>query len=351
MEILRKIGRFELLVDSSEACGISLEEAAVAHLGTAERSTLSKREILNILARDDEYYPLTLRWELLDFCNFSCPFCYIVGHSFNKAVRFSEIQTHIEDLIDAGLLFCTLTGGEVTQHPDFHALYRFLKEHGVIVEVFTNGLAITDELIQLFRTYPPVAVEVSLYSLNSEKLHEVYRVRGQQPAETILNNVLLMDRAGVNVVCKTFVNTVTQGDVDDIARWCAERGIKHYTSSEITQAYDGTNLSQFALTTPHLSRAEPKSVICMSCGTKNYGSAINSAFQIFPCPAINLKDCTFDVRQLGVDESLRRIKSFMRRFQDTEIRRSKSGSGCATCIAYAKPKRNEAGEIIYFEHA
>ena len=351
MDILRTIGRYDIMVETSEPCGISLEEAALTHLDSSQRLSLSKREILNILANGDDYYPLTMRWELLDFCNFSCPFCYIVGHSFNKVVRFSEIQSDVQDLIDAGLLFCTLTGGEVTQHPDFATIYRFLKERGVVIEVFTNGLAINDQLIKLFIELPPVAVEVSVYSLHNDKLHDTYHVRHQNPAEAILSNILNMKQAGINVVCKTFLNTVTQSDVEEIVLWCSSNGIKHYSSSEITQAYDGVNLGHFAVSPLLFPATQHKQNICMQCGTKNYGSAINSAFQIFPCPAINLKDCTFDLRSVGVAESLRLMKAFMRRYQDSVIRRNSKGTGCSTCIAYARPKRNESGEIIYFEDA
>ena len=130
MEVIRKIGRHEVLVESSEPCGIYLEESAIAHGRGNDAVVLGKREILGILANGDDYLPLTLRWELLDRCNFACPFCYIAGHSFEKIVRFSEMKSHLAELIAEGLLFCTLTGGEVTIHPDFGAIYQFLRSMG-----------------------------------------------------------------------------------------------------------------------------------------------------------------------------------------------------------------------------
>lgn len=349
MEIIRKIGRYEVLVESSEPCGIYFEESAIAPTSGDDAVTLGKSEMLGVLASGDDYLPLTCRWELLDRCNFTCPFCYIVGHSFKKLVRFSEIRSHLAELIEEGLLFCTLTGGEVTIHPDFRAIYQFLKEHGVVVEVFTNGYAIDDGLIELFRSHPPIAVEVSLYSLDNERLRGTYGVRDGQGASKVLENVLRLKRAGVNVTCKTFLNTITMSDMEAVVLWCKDNDIEHYSSSEITQAYDGADLAGYAIKNLNVQAREPKKVVCLPCKTKNYGSAINASFSIYPCPSIMLSDCTFDLRQLGVAESLRRMKAFMRRFQDTEIRGSGCGmSGCASCMAYANPVRNEAGELLHF---
>ena len=140
--------------------------------------------------------------------------------------------------------------------------------------------------------------------------------------------------------------------MEAVVLWCRDNEIEHYSSSEITQAYDGADLSGYAVKASDVKASclkEPKRAVCLPCKTKNYGSAMNATFSIYPCPAIRLHDCTFDLRQLGVTESLRRMKAFMRRFQDTEIRGGEYGaSGCGSCMAYAKPVRDEAGELLHF---
>lgn len=133
--IIRRIGMHEIAVAPSQASEIWLQPETLALLsGYNPDVPLEKRDILRALSLGNEYVPLTLHWEILDRCNFRCPFCYIVGHSNEKLVRLNEIASHIEALIDHGVLFCTLTGGEVTIHPDFQAIYTLLKERGVVVE-------------------------------------------------------------------------------------------------------------------------------------------------------------------------------------------------------------------------
>jgi MoaA/NifB/PqqE/SkfB family radical SAM enzyme len=355
MEVLRTIGRHEILVNVSASAEISLEEATL--LGIASKDAVgsqSKREILQALSTGDEYFPLSLHWELLDRCNLSCPFCYIVGHSSNPVLRFPQIQPHIADLIEEGLLFCTLTGGEVTIHPDFSEIYTFLKANGVLVEVFTNGYKLDDNLVELFLRYPPYAVEVSLYTMDDAKIRSAYGANNDNVATTVLRNVLRLKNEGVNVVGKTFLNALTDADIGGIQAWCQDNGIEHYSSSDFTPAYDGVDISGFRLASGIVPiRGAPlrshNRNVCFPCGTKNYGCALTPSFEIFPCSSIRHRDCYFDLRQLGVRESLLRMKTFMRKFQDTEIVGACGGTvGCKTCIAFATPSRNASGDIVFF---
>jgi MoaA/NifB/PqqE/SkfB family radical SAM enzyme len=347
MGIVRQIGEHELLIDPSGPCDISLGPSLIARLG--DKRGLGKSALMKFLARGDQYHPLSLVWEMLDSCNLACPFCYIVGHSNHKIARFREIEPHLADLVDAGLLFCTLTGGEATIHPDFAVIYEFLKMRGVVVEVFSNGHAISDDIVALFVRLPPAEIEISIYTVDDRRFREVYGFRADGGATRVLRNVLRLRDAGLNVTCKTFLNTVTAEDIAKVSEWCAANHIDHYSSSEITRAYDGADLSAYALNLPVATSESTGAAnsVCLPCGTKNYGSAINAAFQIYPCPSIRLADCTYDLRTMGVRSALAAMKAFMRKFQDTEIRRG-SGSKCASCIANAIPIRNELGEILHF---
>jgi MoaA/NifB/PqqE/SkfB family radical SAM enzyme len=347
MSVHRQIGDHELLIDPSFPCDISLGPTLASQF--SKKQGLGKSALMRLIARGDQYHPLSLFWEMLDSCNLACPFCYIVGHSNQKTVRFKEIKPHLSDLIDAGLLFCTLTGGEATIHPDFSAIYEFLKSRGVVVEIFSNGHALNDEIIALFARLPPAEIEISLYTLDDSRFRKIYGFRSDGGASRVLHNVLQMKDAGLNVTCKTFLNVVTAEDISDVTEWCATNGIDHYSSSEITRAYDGEDLSAFAIADKNdaLTHAANRVPVCLPCGTKNYGSAIDAAFRIYPCPSIRLPDCRYDLRTLGVPKALAEMKAFMRKFQDTEIRGA-SGSKCASCIAGAVPVRTDLGEIMHF---
>ena len=347
MEVRRRIGRHDLLVETREPCGIWLEESAiVAGAGLTEQA-LQRTDVLRALCSGDDYRPLSIQWELLDKCNFACPFCYIVGHSSCPVVRYSEIHTAIAELVNHGLLFCTLTGGEVTIHPDFLSIYSHLKKNGVVVDVFTNGYSIDDDVIDAFQLYPPAVVEVSLYSVSNDRLRDRYGAKGYRAASAVLGNVLRLKRAGVNVVCKSFLNTVTRLEFEEVAIWCRRNGIGFYSSSRLTHAYDGANVSRYEVgateVCPSLVPIQKRDV-CFPCGTKNYGAAIDATFSLLPCPAIRLDDRAFDMRKIGVKEAVKGMKAFIRRFQDTEIV-GPIETNRASCMAFAKPVRTESGEL------
>jgi len=351
MQVTRQIGSQQLIVETNEPCGIFLEESAAQLLGGTEgQVTASKKEVLSLLSNGDQYYPLSLYWELLDKCNFACPFCYIAGHSSQPIVRFAEARPYLVQLINEGLLFCVLTGGEVTIHPDFCRIYQFLKESGVVVDVYTNGFGITDQICDLFMRYQPHTIEISIYSLSNERMRDIYKAPGTHAADVVLNNVLRLKKLGLAVICKTFVNRLTVQELDAVIDWCAANEIGHYSSSEFSAAYDAEDISRFSseghVPAPCTKRERS---ICFPCGTKNYGCAVTAAFEISPCRLIRHRECYFDIRKLGVHGCLQQMKSFIRQFGDVEIAGGRAGtSGKGSCIAFSKPVRDVEGRIISF---
>lgn len=355
MEIIRKIGNHEILIDTSKPVGIYLQEDTLKsydliNTNTSSEVSINKKTILNILSEGD-YLPLTLQWEMTDKCNFACDFCYIVGHMSNKIQHFQDIKHHLEDLIEEGLLFCLLTGGEPTLHPDFKEIYRFLKEHGVIVDIFSNGLNLTNDLVDLFKELPPSSIEVSLYSLNNHTLVHKYGVKDLLPVEKILNNIINLKSQAINIKCKTFINMITYQDIPDIEEWCKKNNIDYYTYSDIKDAYDGTSKKVFEYKKSKNKEQKQEEYICLPCEAKKYGCYINSGFTMSICANIQLSDFTENILELGIKQSLKRLKQFIYKFHDKKIIGDcANNQECATCIAYAIPIRNEKDEIISFSH-
>ncbi len=354
MKVLRRIGKHAVRVDCNSAYGLELDKTLVQSANQSNRSiNFTRKQLLQSLASEDEYYPISIHWELLDKCNLACPFCYIVGHSNSRVVRFRDIEQQLSEIVDAGLLFCTLTGGEATIHPDFVEIYGYLRSRGVLVDLFTNGLMLSREIIDALESQKPMTVEVSIYSLDDNVLAEKYGAKAKHPAKAVLNNVLQLKRAGINVSCKTISTTLTEPEIQEISEWCTRHEVHHESSGKIIGAYDGQSLSQFAITTEqprdsdHVKKI-PVEYSALACGTRNYGAAINSAFALYPCPSIRHPEAYFDLRTLGVSEALRKMKAYIRGHQDLKIVASDSTQVLGRpCLANAKPIRNNNGRIIY----
>jgi len=350
--IVRQIGEVDLLIECESAHGLYFEEGFLEKNGVTS-SELSQIEICQLLSKN-KFRPLYLMWELLDRCNFSCPFCYIVGHSDNKIIRFSEAKPQIDYLIEKGLLYCLLSGGEPTIHPDFISIYKHLKKSGVITEVYSNGAQLEEKHFKLFRKYPPYKLEITIYGL-SDKIFKK-NTGSKYVAKTILTNIIRMKENGVNVVCKTPVNSLTMVEFDEIQSWCKENNITHYHSTDISMSYDNDPLEKYIAPEEIKIKYDTQNEInfvknfgkqkngnvklCFSCAVGSYGIHINSNFELQPCSSFNGKMKGYNIRTLGIDKSLILLRRYINSQLDNPILGCvgcDSSSYCKMCPALAEP--------------
>lgn len=107
--------------------------------------------------------PYAVLLELTPRCNFNCVHCYLQDHHAEDFLSKDDVIQMLDLLYDEGILFLTLTGGEVLTRKDFAEIYAYAKRKGFLMEVFTNGYALTEEVIALFQQLPPLLVDISLY--------------------------------------------------------------------------------------------------------------------------------------------------------------------------------------------
>ena len=75
-------------------------------------------------------------------------------------------------MYDQGCLLITLTGGEVFLRKDFIEIYKYIKLKGMLVTIFTNISLLTDDIINIFKLYPPIKISISLYGTNNTEYDE-----------------------------------------------------------------------------------------------------------------------------------------------------------------------------------
>lgn len=115
-------------------------------------------------------------------CNLQCVHCYLQDENAAIGAR-DELNTGtwmalIDDIVEAGCLFLTLTGGEPLIRNDFPDIYRHAKLKGLLVTVFSNATLISDEIIALFRDLPPRNIDVSLYGATAKTYDGITGIPG-----------------------------------------------------------------------------------------------------------------------------------------------------------------------------
>ena len=154
-----------------------------------------------------ERIPLFGSIELTRRCQFRCVHCYL---GEKRQVGTEELDTSawkgiIDQIVDAGCLFLTFTGGEAVLRDDFIEIYTHARQKGLIITLFSNGFGISDELILVFSDYKPQAIEITLYGATDET-HG--RITGRPGTfKTCIANIKRLLRAGIQVRLKTVLMT------------------------------------------------------------------------------------------------------------------------------------------------
>lgn len=130
-----------------------------------------------------ERIPLNGTIDLTHRCNLKCCQCYLGDAMGCENGPNGELSTEtwlaiLKEISEAGCLYLLISGGESLLRTDFPIIYRAAKDLGMLVSVYTNGTTITESLVQLFKSYTPHQVEITLYGATAETYEKVTRVKG-----------------------------------------------------------------------------------------------------------------------------------------------------------------------------
>ncbi len=159
--------------------------------------------------------PLAGNFELTGRCNFSCRMCYVhqqqcSGEGELTARQWIDLGRAARD---KGMFFLLLTGGEPFLRKDFAQIYTELRKLGLMISINTNGSLLTEELVEVFKKYPPVRFNISLYGGNNETYR---RLCGVNAYDTVTRNIRRLKDEGFAVKLNCSVTPYNSGDIEQI---------------------------------------------------------------------------------------------------------------------------------------
>lgn len=119
--------------------------------------------------------PLICTIELTTQCNFRCVHCYVSCKEHPVYLSKKDAISFIDNVVAEGCLYLVLTGGDPLLHPDFSYIYTYARAKCNVV-VFTNGYALNDEILNLFITFPPSKIEITLYGASNSTYMKTVKV-------------------------------------------------------------------------------------------------------------------------------------------------------------------------------
>ncbi|MFW6457533.1 MAG: radical SAM protein, partial [Planctomycetota bacterium] len=93
----------------------------------------------DISAAVDRCGLLSMEIEFSRLCNYRCPYCYNDEVAEEEPLKSGEIDDIILQAKGLGAQKIIILGGEPMIHPRILEKIRFIREHDMAVEMFTNG--------------------------------------------------------------------------------------------------------------------------------------------------------------------------------------------------------------------
>ena len=189
-----------------------------------------------------ERQPYSAFLEVTPKCNMNCVHCYLQKHHGMKELSYKEITEIVDILYDKGVLFLTLSGGEIFTRSDFLDIYMYIKKKGFLVELFSNGLAITDEIIEVLRMYPPLLIDISIYGASESTYETVTGITGA--FRKVIDNCKKIKAAGIRMSLKSPVLKENRDEINAMRQIAEEIGVPFCVSYEIDVTIDNDNITK-----------------------------------------------------------------------------------------------------------
>lgn len=155
-------------------------------------------------------------------CPLSCKHCYVEDPKpGGDELSLAEYISLFDQLVDAGTLFLTFSGGESLARADFLDILAAARERHFAVRIFTGGSLLDDRLAAEIASLHPVAVEISLHAMTPQ-LHDAF-VGREGTWEKAVTAARRLGELGSNVVLKMNLmnfNYKEMKDLYELAKSC-----------------------------------------------------------------------------------------------------------------------------------
>jgi radical SAM protein with 4Fe4S-binding SPASM domain len=95
-------------------------------------------------------YYKTLHWSITGSCNLKCRHCYLSAPDKKYGdMTFAEITRMIDEMVEAGIMEVSITGGEPFVRKEIWDILALLREKRIrISQIYTNGVLVSDAVLE-----------------------------------------------------------------------------------------------------------------------------------------------------------------------------------------------------------
>ena len=334
---------------------------------------MAENKIAELIGRAyAERRPVTAQFELTYKCNLLCSFCY------NAPVARPELDGDgwieaLDKCRAAGSYNVILTGGEPMVHRDFWRIAEAVRERGMVLKTYTNGVLLADpDKAQRYADLAPFDTEISLHGARAEVHDRLTGIRGS--FDKLIVALGNLARVGVKVTLKTPITRLNQHELREVEALAGRFGYGVTFDTNILPTDDGDMnplslapdpdvLAQFFV--DKVRRGErtlaPRPVEKMkhNCGVGRTVLTIDPYGEIYPCIAFRrslgniLEIDDLDALWQGRDGRRSEVLDYVRTIADEVPRRTlvphEEGGFASFCPGVAE--RETGDPYAYYETA
>lgn len=187
----------------------------------------SREEIAAAVARRGL---LSIEIEFSLACNFNCIYCYNTSEPCPGSMTSEEIDNVLMQAKELGARRIIILGGEPMIYPHILDKIGFIREHGMEIELFTNGSCITAENARFMFSHDVAMV----LKFNSFKPEIQNYLAGRSDAHNIIWSALEnlfaagYPSPGKRLAASAVISSYNYKELPDIWRWMRQKGIEPY---------------------------------------------------------------------------------------------------------------------------
>jgi radical SAM protein with 4Fe4S-binding SPASM domain len=251
---------------------------------------------------------LTMELELSRVCNLRCIYCYAEsGTALENELTYEEILDAVEQGARLGVRrVIVLGGGEPMAYPRIMDVLHAIHDHGLEIELFTNGTLLTPEIVAEFRRLRVNPV----IKFNSLRPEVQDRLAGKAGAfEAIRAGLRLLREAGfpderATLGAQTVICGPNYDELPDMWRWLRSRSIIPYfetitdqgrAKGDLSLAVPPAKLRDMFQRLARIDREEfgihwePKPpVAAFTCRRHLFSCTITTLGDVIPCPGVDI---------------------------------------------------------------
>ena len=260
--------------------------------------------------------PLSVQLDLTYRCNERCVHCYL-DHEDHGEMSTAEIKNLLDQMAEAGVLFLTLSGGEIMLRKDFLEILEHARALLFSVKLKTNAILIREKEARRLHTLGVHSIQISVYSHRPEVHDAITKVPGS--LQRSLDAIRFLKSHGLNVTIANALMLQNMKDYPGVKALGEELGVGVTMDPTITPKMDGDrsllalglghselekvfrdesligNAQEFCAPPPKVSEDDLDSLPCSAGHTACYVSPYGDIYPCvqFPLPTGNVRTSKF----------------------------------------------------------